>query len=58
MFPYFQIFEHLNKEQPKFRQKVIGIKGDVSQEGLGMDAADRKTVTEKVGDLNLNFFHF
>ncbi|XP_050301949.1 fatty acyl-CoA reductase wat-like [Anthonomus grandis grandis] len=42
------IFSRLKKECPKFRHKVIGVAGDCSLPGLGLNVQDRKLLAEEV----------
>lgn len=48
----FQIFSQLAKRQPKFRHKIVGIKGDVSLPGLGICESDRELLKLKVNTGN------
>lgn len=43
-----RLFDRLNKEIPKYRDKVITIHGDCSLKGLGLSEADRETLIKEV----------
>lgn len=43
-----QIFDKLKEEQPKFTQKITGIKGDVGMIALGLSQNDQQMLFDKV----------
>lgn len=46
--PSLQVFENIRMTQPKQMNKIRTIKGDVSQENLGMSEADQTLLAENV----------
>lgn len=42
------VFDKLKIDQPKFRHKIVGIAGDCQLPGLGISAANRKTLQQNV----------
>lgn len=51
------IFNRLKEEQPKFRHKVFGIKGDCELPNLGMNIEDIQLIQKEVSFL-LQFFKY
>lgn len=51
-FNRVQIFNQLAKRQPKFRHKIVGIKGDIGLPGLGICESDKELLKLKVSDRN------
>jgi fatty acyl-CoA reductase len=45
---FFQIFERLKRERPKFRHRVVAIPGDCSITGLGLTITDRQRLMSEV----------
>lgn len=43
-----QLFDKLKQEKPKFRHKIVGISGDCSLPGLGIDAVARQSLRDNV----------
>lgn len=48
---YLQVFEVLEKINPNFREKIVGISGDGTEPALGISAKDRLLLTNEVYDL-------
>lgn len=49
-----QIFGPLSKVQPKFSEKIVGIKGDAGLSEMGISPADRETIKERVSITDSN----
>jgi len=44
----FQLYDKLREEQPSNFKKLIPVSGDISKENLGLSAADRQMLAERV----------
>lgn len=45
---YWQVFDQLKQEKPKFRHKIVGVSGDCVLPGLGIDPNQRQILRENV----------
>lgn len=48
METYLQVFEVLEKVNPNFRQKIVGISGDGTKPNLGISAEDYLLLANEV----------